>query len=213
MRNLKFTLIFDCLSGLHITGDRAELWVDKPLILDSSGKCVPIIPATTIKGWLRENMERLLRSMGLNSCDASQPSEVCGKCLVCEIFGHPRQRSPIRFKDGIIVNPITSIRTSVSLSRFRKTSFEKRLFTAEIAWPSEVIITGDGFFTEESEAKLVAHLLYMAAKFGFAIGGAKSRGLGWLKFKNFEAKYGEKDIELTTEIANIKKLVRGEKIV
>jgi len=51
---LRVDLRFRWHSGFHISGERVELWTDKALALDWKDEAFPTIPATTLKGWLRE---------------------------------------------------------------------------------------------------------------------------------------------------------------
>ncbi|MDW8225347.1 MAG: RAMP superfamily CRISPR-associated protein, partial [Bacteroidota bacterium] len=93
-----------------------------------------MIPATTIKGWLREAVERTLRGWGIRACDGSSPKSVCGMCPVCEVWGSPQKRSPLRFWDVKLSNALSDVRTSVSLSRYRRAAYEERLFSIEVGW-------------------------------------------------------------------------------
>ncbi|MCS7224041.1 MAG: RAMP superfamily CRISPR-associated protein [Armatimonadetes bacterium] len=185
--SLQIEMVFSVSSGLHITGDRAELWTDKSLILDWAESKDPVVPATTIKGWLRDAAERALRGMGLPICDSSQPTTICGKCLTCCLFGHPRRQSPLRFSDAVLADSPRLVKTSVSLSRHRKTAYEERLFSTEIAYPTSLVVTVYGLFPNDEEAKKASAILWLAGKMGFAIGGARSRGLGWLSLTELKA--------------------------
>jgi CRISPR/Cas system CSM-associated protein Csm3 (group 7 of RAMP superfamily) len=84
---LQIELVFQLNSGVHVTGELAKLWTDKALVVDWRDGTKPIVPATTLKGWLREAAERILRGFGLNICDSSRADTVCGACPVCEVFG------------------------------------------------------------------------------------------------------------------------------
>lgn len=197
---LNFEICFWFRSGFHTTGDRVELWTDKAVALDWREGKNAVIPATSIKGWLGENAERVLRSFGQEVCDASQPTTICGKCLVCEIFGHPRKKSLVMFEDAILEGSLMNNRTSVSLSRYRKTAYEERLFTTEVTWGQKFVVKGFGFFETEEKAKEATAILWVAANFGFAIGAARSRGLGWVELENFNAQHngvviGTEDLE------------------
>ena len=44
-----------------------------------------------------------------------------------------------------------------------------------------------GVFTSGDEATMACALLFLGANTGFALGGEKSRGLGWVKLKEFRA--------------------------
>jgi CRISPR/Cas system CSM-associated protein Csm3 (group 7 of RAMP superfamily) len=184
---LRIELKFILVSGFHITGEQGKLFTDKALVVDWHEGRWPVIPATTLKGWLRENAERLLRGLGQQVYDGSRFGERCGRCPVCELFGWPRRRSPLRFSDAKLGESMTDVRMNVSLSRYRKTAYEERLFSTEVAWQKELTTHIEGWFDSREEAWGAATLLYLAARLGFAIGAARSRGLGWLKLDDFVA--------------------------
>jgi len=186
--HLWIELVFELNSGVHVTGERAKLWTDKALVVDWSDGTKPIVPATTLKGWLREAAERILRGFGLNICDSSRADTVCSACLVCEVFGAPRLRSPIRFADAILEDPATDVRMNVSLSRHRKTAYEERLFSTEVAWSSRIRARIEGWLDSQERALQAAALLLLAAKAGYAIGAARSRGLGWIRLVQWTVK-------------------------
>lgn len=208
--HLTFEIRFRLKSGLHTTGDRTELWMSRAIALDWVNNKEPIIPATSIKGWLRENAERVLKGLGLKVCDSSQPTTICGKCIVCDIFGHPRKKSLLRFEDAVLENSLTDTRAGVSLSRYRKTAYEEKVFTTEVAWAQNIIVKGSGFFDSQLQALKATALLWMAAKAGFAIGSSRSRGLGWLELESFCAKCDGKTIEVE-KLNEIVNLLGGEK--
>ena len=182
---------FSLLSGVHVTGEQGKLWADRALVVDGHAGRYPIIPATTLKGWLREGAERLLRGLGENVCDGSSAQTICQRCWVCQVFGSPRRRSPFRFYDAVLTEAVTDLRMNVSLSRHRKTAYEERLFSTETAWQKTMCAKVSGLFASEEEAKMAAALLYFSAKAGFAIGGARSRGLGWLRLEEFQARFDD----------------------
>lgn len=186
---LRVDCTFCFASGFHVSGDRLELWVDKALLCDPKEGCFPILPATTLKGWFREGAERALRSLGIPACDASSPATICSMCPVCLVFGHPRQKSPLSFESVTLKDATKDTRMSVSLSRFRKTAYEERLFSIEVGYSPSFSTTIQGFFPDASEAKRAALLLLLGSRMSFAIGGGKSRGLGWLHCKEFVATF------------------------
>jgi len=197
---------FHLLSGVHVTGEQGKLWVDKALMVDWHHGEHPIVPATTLKGWLRESAERLLRGLGINACDGSTAMTICGTCPVCDLFGSPKKRSSLRFQDAVLSDALTDVRMNASLSRYRKTTYEERLFSTEIAWHYALNAKVLGFFTSEIDAKKAAALLWFAAKAGFAIGAARSRGLGWLELAEFQAQTDDSLLsynEMTDTITNL----------
>src|SRR5262245_39312229 len=57
---------------------------------------LPYIPASTLKGRVRDAAERLARSLGHEICDGPNPETMCGAakdveefCLICRTFGSP----------------------------------------------------------------------------------------------------------------------------
>lgn len=190
MNRLAVCLRFRLVSGVHISGELAALWTDKALVLDWHGNGQPIIPATSLKGWLRENAERALRGLGTNPCDGSSSSTICkgpDLCLICEVFGNPRKKSPLRFRDAVLREAWPDVRMNVALSRYRKTAYEERLFSTEVAWHPEFQAEVSGIFATGNDARTAAALLWLGARMGFAIGAARSRGLGWMDLTEFQA--------------------------
>ncbi len=200
MARIYVEMAFEFSSAFHTSGNRAELWVDKCLNLED-GELV--IPATSIKGWMRENAEKTLRGLGCKVCDGSTPRTQCGECIVCKVFGSYMRRAPVRFHDARVREGyVVESRTGVSLSRFRRTALERRLFTQEAAWVEEVKFTVDGFFPSEEEAKSAVALLWLSAKVGVAMGASKTRGLGWLSLREFKAKVDGREVG-EEEVASI----------
>ena len=181
VHHLQIELVFELSSGVHVTGEQAKLWADKALVVDWREGKKPIVPATTLKGWLRESAERILRGLGQGICDGSRADTICDSCPVCAVFGAPRQRSPLYFSDAILDGSATDVRMNVSLSRHRKTAYEERLFSTEVAWQRQVHARIEGWFDSPDKALQAAALLVLAAKAGYAIGAARSRGLGWIR--------------------------------
>lgn len=186
---LRIECTFRFVSGFHVSGDRLELWVDKALLCDPEEGRFPMIPATTLKGWFREGAERALRSLGIPACDASSPETICGTCLVCLVFGHPRKKSLLTFENITLKGASKDTRMSVSLSRSRKTAYEERLFSLEVGSCPSFSATIWGLFPDIQEAKRAALLLFLGTRTSFAIGGGKSRGLGWLHCEEFTATF------------------------
>jgi CRISPR/Cas system CSM-associated protein Csm3 (group 7 of RAMP superfamily) len=204
---LRVEIKFALVSGLHITGEQGKLWTDKALVADWHEGRTPIIPATTLKGWLRESAERVLRGLGQQACDGARPGEVCGTCLICMVFGAPRRRSRLRFSDAQLRESITDVRMNVSLSRHRKTAYEERLFSTEVAWQKELTAHIEGWLGSRAEAQRAAALLYLAARAGFALGAARSRGLGWLELWQFTASVDRETLPMETLVAQSRELV------
>ncbi|MCS7159747.1 MAG: RAMP superfamily CRISPR-associated protein [Gemmatales bacterium] len=205
---LEIQLTFQLKSPVHITGERAELYIDKALLLDAQAQ-YPLIPATTIKGWLRESSERHLRGWGVQVCDGSKANLMCGHCLVCQLFGAPQHRALLRFSDAVLRDGVRDVRMNVSLSRFRRASFEERLFSTELAWASGFSCQLDGILPDVERARQAAALIYVAARMGFALGAARSRGLGWVCLDQFQANCDGQILAIQDLLAYLPTMIRA----
>ncbi len=186
MNSLEMEIRLNLKSPLHITGDRHIWGADKASACSSIHRDSYAIPASSLKGHLRSRAEVLLKTWGIEVCHSPEPGSMCSDpadlCLVCRIFGNPRYRSTLRFSEALAPEEtISQIRSGVSISRFRRTSIDQRLFFTETV-PTEPesiwIAKVTGCFKNAQEAKEAAALVYLAAKSSPAIGGGKSRGLG-----------------------------------
>lgn len=192
MVHLQIDVEIELRTAFHTTGNLRRLGVDKALARNAEGQWV--IPATTLKGFLRENAEVLLHTWGHTVCIGPEPGNMCDAqalCAVCQTFGTPRHPSPLRFGDARPISPEgeTAIRSGVAISRHRRAARPQRLFFVETteAMPTQWYARCEGEFQDSNAAKATAALLTMAARWGTAIGGGKTRGLGWIKHMKLEA--------------------------
>lgn len=197
---LNLTVEWESTSALCIgsTADAQGLGVDKATARDSQGQL--IIPASTLKGRLRHECERIARAFGEWVCDSPRARQMCpgthpqgGYCIVCEIFGSPGLRSPLDFSNAVLKTALpvkandsvnqhrrfdAQVRPGVSLSRARRAAFSERLFFVETTAPN----TGFRFEARiEGEVPGAKHraLLLAGLRNLSLVGGGKSRGLGW----------------------------------
>ncbi len=185
MEHLEITLTIELKTAFHSTGSLRRWGADKAQTRDTMGRLV--MPATTIKGFLREKAELLLRTWGHPVCVGPEPGTMCDSrtpCLVCQVFGNPRLAAPLRFGDAVLISPEeeTVIRSGVAISRHRRAAYPQRLFFVETtgAGDSRWTVTCEGDFPDAQTAKTAAALVALAARWGMAIGGGKTRGLGWI---------------------------------
>ncbi|MBI4494829.1 MAG: CRISPR-associated protein Csm3 [Chloroflexi bacterium] len=180
------------------TADAQGLGVDKATARDNRGRL--LIPASSIKGRLRHECERIERTLGGFVCLPPRAEQMCplahpqGQCCaVCEIFGSPWRPAPLRLSDGTLLlaslpEPIRTerelrpfdaqVRPGVSLSRARRAALGERLFFIETSAPN----AGFRFqVTLEGELPSTRHraLLLAGLRCLSLLGGGKSRGLGW----------------------------------
>ena len=185
MKRLVITFRLKLATPFHTTGNRRRLGADKALALSSDGRYV--VPATSLKGLLRDSAEALLRTLGQRVCTGPAPETMCpdpqSLCLVCQVFGNPRFPSPIRFYDGSFnPEPETLIRSGVAISRRRRAALHQRLFFIETTSPGplEAIAICEGYFPDQTSALRSCALVTLAARWTPAVGGGRTRGLGWI---------------------------------
>jgi CRISPR/Cas system CSM-associated protein Csm3 (group 7 of RAMP superfamily) len=171
---------------LHTTGNRRLWGVDRACAVSSDDKYV--IPATSLKGYLRANAEVLFSSWGLPVCLAPSPT-MCldpqNPCLVCRVFGNPRRMAPLKFSEARPLDEVSSlVRSGVSISRYRRTALPQRLFFIETVQSPSTTEWGakaTGSFESQRAAKEAAALISLATRMQRAIGGGRGRGLGWIR--------------------------------
>ncbi len=131
--------------------------VDRTVVRGLDG--LPYIPASTIKGRVRDMAEKLARAQGIPTCDGPDPKTMCpGKqatpgqfCLICRTFGAPGYSSRsgqtgLVWRDAHLLDSADSLpkenqdwlahslfyqRTQVQISRPRGVALAKHLFTSE----------------------------------------------------------------------------------
>ncbi|MBU4373712.1 MAG: hypothetical protein KKD69_09520 [Euryarchaeota archaeon] len=192
MKILKISLSLK--NDFHTTGESKGSLVD---FLRNS-KDEPYIPATHIKGIMRTEAERLLRSTENIPCYITgNPNimlcdEVKGggfRCDVCRVFGVPNtegggdyREGKIRITDFMTKNEVTAVsRMHVSIMRETQTKMDYALFNMQSV-PSKTEFTGFVIIREtltDSEDKLLKASIHSMAHYG--IGKDRSRGLGGIK--------------------------------
>ncbi len=186
MEHLRLELRLILRTAFHTTGNRRRWGADKALAMSADGRYV--IPATTLKGVLRDRAEALLRVWGQPVCTGPMPETMCADlnslCLACQVFGHPQRPSPLRFQDGHFAGDVgTLIRSGVSISRQRHATLPHRLFFVETTEPGPLTCLAicEGYFPDRAAAYRAAALVALAVRWISAIGGGRTRGLGWLE--------------------------------
>jgi len=185
MVHLRITLHLKWRTAFHTTGNRWKWGADKALVQRYDGTYA--LPATSLKGALRDQVERLLRSHMPDICAAPDPRHMCkdpnNLCLACRVFGNPRRPSPLRFTDVVLPEMSTQIRAGVAISRRRRAAVPQRLYFIETteAGPMEALVDITGVFCSREEAEEAAALVALAARALPVLGAGRTRGLGWLE--------------------------------
>ena len=174
----------ETLSDLRIGGHESTAPGEADQMVIRDGEGYPIIPGSSIKGILRSEMEKLLRSLGLEVCDAQKTHGGCGKCTVCFLFGGGRYAGSIRIRDARADTKRSTIRDGVGIDR------KTRKAATGVKYNIEVIPRGIRFSgTTMIENPRLANLTYVKLDAFLttvrffnetlgAMGGATSRGFG-----------------------------------
>lgn len=178
-------------SDLHTAGPGRTLpLVDRCVEVDERGN--PMIPATSFRGRVRAQLERLLGALGERVCQPPNPENMCPHsppgalpnthCRACRIFGNAWRQTQVFFSDLKSAEDIlTDQRTGIGINRFLNTVEEQRLFVIETVPKSFQSASDtstfagriDGWLSREDLAWLLVSLRTLTH-----IGGGKGRGLG-----------------------------------
>ena len=197
-------------SDFHTSGEAKGSTIDYLRDTDDT----PYIPGTHIKGVMRTEAERILRSTKNIDCwitgdidmvgaseDNKRPFKTCEKlengeygCDVCRVFGMPHlpgvenyTEGKIRVTDFIAGNEVVSAsRMHVSIDRNKLSKIEGALFR------TRVVPKGCRFIgyiitknLEENEEKLLKGSMHSMVHYG--LGGERSRGLGSFNIESFKS--------------------------
>ncbi len=196
-------------SPLLIGGQSSSLLLDKITARDGQGR--PYIPASALKGAMRIDFERLLRSWGYGHrvCSAPNPgamqrshvamAQAGHSCLACSLFGGPAgpgtpaPSGKLRFYDATLADPdrwdpaLYHRRTGVSISRSLRRAYPRRLFEVEGTPLGIELELGARITLLESlgaeEKEWFEKALGWWAEEGLWVGGARSRGMGRLRLR------------------------------
>lgn len=197
-------------SVLLIGGQHSSLTLDKMTARYTKGdersqEGQPYIPASTLKGAMRIDFERLVRTRGIDICHAPDPERMCSVCPACRLFGNPRRPGKLRFFDARLRNrpPLVQQsyqeRTGVALSRVLRRAAPKKLFNFETtATGMELVFESRIECLEEltdEEKQLFEDCLRWWSEEGLCLGSNRSRGLGWL---HLQYKREERSVPIPT---------------
>lgn len=202
--HLEMRLTFPLASALSLGGGLSEsAQADITLLRRTlpSGSQI-ILPASALKGKVRSEAERFLRTAGVLLCNPPDPAEMCptwwldkpqappGRlCDSCRLFGSPWHPSPLTFSDATwqesfllaLHGQDSAVRPGVGRSRLRNTAAEQLLFFTETTPPGLETVLGEATISGEIGQRKDAALLWAAVNAVFALGRGRSRGQGWLR--------------------------------
>lgn len=161
-------------SPLHINAGSESDGMRKTLKIGN----LVCIPGSSLKGKLRDNFRKVIDA----DCKLVPGKEQDCDCPVCVIFGGsgymPSRLNIDNLKpDNTEVN--TTIRSTVSIDRFRKVAKDGALVFSEAIDKCVFKGTMQIFFTSETE-KYEGHII-IALKMIDSIGHSKSRGFGFVE--------------------------------
>lgn len=185
----------------------------------------PYIPGSTLKGCLRSEAERYVRTYMPDElvCDILNPKGDNGEmrrkekerdsyrpCIVCRVFGGPTIASHLTVRDALPKGNVSvEKRTSVSISRVTGGQHPGRLYDVEYVVPNsrfrfEMVLENLDLLGDSREAKIVRYLIDMLKSGMISIGRRRSIGMGKirleeLKVTKLEFKEGEIKEEDVTE--------------
>lgn len=185
------------------TGALGGTAADKPLLKDPQG--LPYLPGSALKGLLRHEAEKLVRALRGDDavCRPPNPAKMCPQgrppkdpyCPVCRVFGSPWRPSSLTFSDlkpdekqgrqVIQVVKDTGLRFGVGIGRYRGAAAEDLLYTIEVASATTAVPfigTIEGDIPDDEGRWPLAVVLASLRTIG-AVGGARSRGLGWVNLE------------------------------
>ncbi len=192
MKNLEIYLILNTKTHLTIGSGNNEFIhsADIAQLRRKKDKVKRIcIPATTFKGILRTSaiqIAHFLLDNNINYCKTVHTEELCGKCIICNIFGANNKPSKIYCEDCF-----PTIKDTIELKNFTQTRIERNtgksekggLFTREQIPPDiefETTLIGKNLTNDEESLLLFALNNMNFCSFG------NSNGLMEIKIKEIK---------------------------
>lgn len=173
-------------SPLHINGGTDADGTRVPVMM--GGK--PYIPATAMKGIIREKFSAYLKMIGKDSCKGKEHADAPCKCPCCVLFGKAGFQPSRIFLDHLTAaedaEPVLSLRTNVAIDRKLQTGKDGMLVGTKVVEPQDAGGNPTQFSGEMAvwyegdtdEIQKTEVLLTESVKSVIEIGGGKSRGFG-----------------------------------
>ena len=176
-------------SPLHINGGTDADGTRIPVMISGN----PYIPATAMKGVIRENFSSYLKIIGEESCAGKESADTPCRCPCCVLFGKAGFQPSRVFLDHLTAEqnsePILSLRTNVAIDRKLQTGKNGMLVGTKVVEPQDrqgrqVHFCGEmtvWYAGDEKETLKTESLLMESVKSVIEIGSGKSRGFGLVK--------------------------------
>ncbi|WP_414582550.1 RAMP superfamily CRISPR-associated protein [Scytonema sp. PCC 10023] len=205
---ISLTAVIDTALCIGAGGSDGSL-ADKPIVRNARRQL--LIPASQLKGRLRHECEKLARGLGWQIFESPGAETLCPReeqvesqfrqryqvagykgyhCLISQIFGNPILPSRIVVHD--LISHLEAedlpevLRPGVTINRRRRIAEDQKLYFLETSPPhSQLEFSGEIHLLPNcppyAKALILAGLQHI-----HALGGSKSVGLGWLRWKELE---------------------------
>ncbi|WP_310603144.1 RAMP superfamily CRISPR-associated protein [Anaerosporobacter sp.] len=181
-----YSIHIKLISALHINAGVGLDGIRK--VVKRDGR--PYIPATVVKGMIRDNFERINRTVDNEyECLGKENVKDDCNCISCTLFGKAGFQKSRVILDNLETNQATTteLRANVAINRQLRTNNDGSLVFQEVVSPrdekgKEIIFTGEMvvYYPPEKELAYEPHLL-TAVRLIEGIGSGKSRGLGFVE--------------------------------
>lgn len=176
-------------SPMHINGGTDADGTRIPVMMGTR----PYIPATSMKGIIRDRFSSYLKVLGEDSCNGKESADTPCSCACCVLFGKAGFQPSRVFLDHLTAEqdaePILSLRTNVAIDRKLQTGKDRMLVMTKVVEPQDkqgrpMKFSGEmtvWYAGEEEKVKKTELLLLESVRSVIEIGGSKSRGFGLVK--------------------------------
>ncbi|NJM71968.1 MAG: CRISPR-associated protein Csm3 [Scytonema sp. RU_4_4] len=205
---IPLTAVIDTALCVGAGGSDGSL-ADKPIVRNARRQL--LIPASQLKGRLRHECEKLARGLGWQIFESPGAETLCPReeqvesqfreryqvagykgyhCPISQIFGNPILPSRIIVDDLICdleaEDLAEVLRPGVTINRRRRVAEEQKLYFLETS-PANSQLEFSGEIHLLPDCPPYAKALILAGlRHIHALGGSKSVGLGWLRWKELE---------------------------
>lgn len=241
-QTLNFPLSLNCLDGFFVndpsktkrgrddTSDRPN---HSPL-RTKDGK--PLLPKSSIKGAVRSQSERILRTMAINrgvtnlkkiACYPNDMKQACkpikhtneagNLCLACQLFGASGWKSPIQFTDFVATKSLAELRKErefVAIDRFTGGVSGSGKFNAEVA--QSPVLEGEFSFdfsrlSEDWAIGLLALTFRDLIEGDIRIGFGRAKGFGEISVDtDLNNIFGKENQELIDAVKALEEKIGGQ---
>lgn len=195
---------------LHVgTGEAPALDVRNSVLKLKDG--IPYIPASSLKGVMRSEVERVAKARNLPICDPTNPeaSPKCHEdnqdepCIVCMMFGSKKVAAHIFVQDAFPSDSSVgfNFQPHVGIDRKSAVKEEQALYSFETISPETLFdfeFAIENIDRDDERMKILKYVIYEMKEGFIQLGGKKSTGLG--AFRLIECEVFERCRENYTEI-------------